>query len=133
MAEQDIITPELVSSDIKLTPKQEGLILLQEQGISIPDAAKMVGIHKDYAYHINKKLSLTSKKMVLLAHKATKNLLQGKGVGTCDKVKDSTILDAAKMVYDRVEPAVKQSMNLNINSDISPVDLSKYLNKDDDL
>lgn len=35
---------------------------------------------------------------------------------------------AASMVYDRVEPAIRQNQNLNVNVDVHPVDLSRYLN-----
>lgn len=38
-------------------------------------------------------------------------------------------LVAAKMVMDRVEPAVKRNVSLSINADFSPVDLEKYRNR----
>lgn len=39
-------------------------------------------------------------------------------------------LEASKMYYDRADPAVSINHNLNVNVDISPVDMSKYRNKD---
>jgi hypothetical protein len=114
---------------ITLTPKQEGLVLLQEAGLSIPESARVLGIAKDYAYHINKKLSLSNKKMVVLAQRTVKNVMSGTPWGSVDKIKDSTALAAAQMVYDRVQPAIRQNVNLNINADISPVDLGKYASR----
>lgn len=122
--------PELNIAD--LPPKQQALALLIENDIKIPEAAKTLGYNTNYAYQVSanlKKYGLTNKKMVKSASQVVKNVLDGKPWGSVDKIKDSTALTAAQMVFDRVEPAVKQSMNLNINADISPVDLSAYLNK----
>jgi hypothetical protein len=116
---------------IALTPKREGLLALQESGYTIPEAARILGIHSSYAYAVNKKLSLTGTKMVRLAAKTVKNCLSGTPWGAVDKIKDSTALAAAQMVYDRVQPAIRQNVNLNINADISPVDLGKYASRKD--
>jgi hypothetical protein len=43
---------------------------------------------------------------------------------------DSNILAACAMVADRVEPIIHQVANLNVNLDLSPVDLSVYDNGD---
>ena len=34
---------------------------------------------------------------------------------------------AAAAVMDRIDPIVKQNLNLNVNADVSPVDLSEYI------
>lgn len=36
---------------------------------------------------------------------------------------------AAAAVMDRIDPIVKQNVNLNLNTDVSPVDLTHYLEK----
>ena len=38
-------------------------------------------------------------------------------------------LAAAAMIYDRIDPLVRRSENLNVNVDCSPVDLAKYRNR----
>ena len=40
---------------------------------------------------------------------------------------DTNILSAATMVYDRYEPLIQRSININASLDIHPVDLSNYL------
>ena len=120
----------------ELPPKQAAYVLLRENGLKTEEAAKALDYKTSSAYQINaklKKYSLTHKKMVKSASKVVQNILDGKAWGSIDKIKDNSALMAAQMVYDRIEPIVRQSMNLNVNADISPVDLSKYLNKDDDL
>jgi hypothetical protein len=121
--------PELNIAD--LPPKQAAYVLLRENGLSTEKAAKALDYQKSSAYQLNTKLNkygLTNKKMVKSASQVVKNVLAGQPWGSVDKIKDSTALTAAQMVFDRVEPAVKQSMNMNVNMDISPVDLSKYRN-----
>ena len=38
-------------------------------------------------------------------------------------------LAAAQMVMDRVDPVIRQNMNLNLNATVDPVDLSTYMSK----
>jgi hypothetical protein len=112
-----------------LPPKQAAYALLRENGLKTSEAANILDYKQSSAYQLNAKLnkySLTSKKMTTLASTVVKNCMTGTAFGTVDKIKDSTALQAASMVYDRVEPAVKQTANLNVNVDISPVDLSKF-------
>ena len=72
--------------------------------------------------NISSKYSLTSDKLQQKAHKTVLNLMQGKPIGTIDKVKDSTALAAASMVYDRTDPVIKKNMNMNISATVDPVD-----------
>jgi len=76
---------------------------------------------------LNKKYDLTNNTLVSKANRTIKKLVDGKGFGTIKNVKDSTALAAAGMIYDRVQPVVKQNLNLNVNTDITPVDLRKYM------
>jgi len=115
-----------------LPPKQAAYALLRQTGLKTDEAAKALDYKQSSAYQINSKLnkySLTNKKLVKSAHQVIKNILEAKPFGAVNKIKDTTTLQAAGMVYDRVEPAVKQSMNLNLNADISPVDYSEFDNK----
>jgi hypothetical protein len=105
----DIEDSAPVPAPFKLT-KGHILNICRENGLSIPEVTKTLGMNSDYAYHITKKLSkqddLTSKVFVKLASKAVKAMIQGKTIGEVDTIKDSTVLQAAKMVYDRVQPVV---------------------------
>jgi hypothetical protein len=59
---------------------------------------------------------------------AVKILANGEKVPYVEKIVPTYTnkLAAAAMVADRVEPIVRQSVNLNIDVDICPVDLSRY-------
>jgi hypothetical protein len=91
------------------------------------------------------KFSLQAPGMVKLAHQAVKDVLDGKEArydavkvfSNGKKVKYQEVmipthtnrLAAAAMIYDRTDPLVRRSENLNVNVDCSPVDLSKYRNR----
>jgi hypothetical protein len=38
-------------------------------------------------------------------------------------------LAAAQMVYDRSDPVVHQALNINLNAEVSPVELGRWMNK----
>ena len=118
-----------VKNTSKLSEKQTGYILLRKQGMSIADAAKATGYSLGYAYQLEKKLKnydLTDDFWLSSAVKALKNILKGKTFGEVEKIKDSTIMEAIKMVFDRYQPVVRRSENLNVNAQVEIVDLSKY-------
>lgn len=111
-----------------LNDKQQALLLLRDNGLSIPDAAKVLGYNKDYAYHTAKKLSkhnLSSGKLIKPAYSVVKNILEGKTWGCIDKIKDSSALAAAQMIYDRVDPKINQNLNINVNIP-APVELDRW-------
>ncbi len=115
----------------KLSEKQTGYILLRNQGMSTADAAKATGYSLGYAYQLEKKLKsydLTSDFWLSEATKTLKKLMKGKAFGDIKEIKGSTALEATKMVYDRHQPIVRRSENLNLNTEIGFVDLSKYRN-----
>ena len=128
--ENAVITAENgVKDTSKLSEKQMGYALLRKQGMSIADAAKATGYNTRYAYQLEKKLTsydLTTEFWLSSATKALKNIIKGKTFGEIDKIKDSTIMEAIKMVFDRYQPVVKHSKNLNIEAKVDFVDLSKY-------
>ncbi len=108
-----------------LPDKHKAFLLLKENGEKPKTIAKTLGYHPDYAYHLGKALSkynLKDKTMVLSASQAIKKFLKGKTFGEIEEIKDSTVLGAVKMVYDRIEPAVQvsQSRNINLNADVTP-------------
>lgn len=123
--------PEVSRNGVKIGPKYEAFQVLRENGLKPGDASKALGMTRQYGYQLEKRIDkrydLTSKKYIKLASNAVKNLLKAQPFGTIEKVKDSTALQAAQMVYDRFQPLIQRSINLNASLDIHPVDISKYL------
>lgn len=76
------------------------------------------------------KYSLSRPSMVKKAFTAISDTLDMRPVVTSDGKEifpsHTNRLAAAAMVADRVEPVVRQSLNLNLNADIAPVDLDRY-------
>ena len=122
MATEAISTAEVVSTPAKPKPAEPPLSLtanqiaigaLAAEGVSGNAIAKMLGITPAYANRIKGRIAgkydLTSNKMVKSAHRAIKSLVAGEAFGDIEKVKDSTALAAAQMIYDRAQPVVKQT------------------------
>lgn len=113
-----------------LTPREKAIALLQGEGLMQKDIAKALGISTVTVWKSSKNLKpIKQDRKVLKDAKSTiHSLIVGEPVGKMDRVKDSTALAAATYAWDRYEPTIKQSVNLNINTDLSPVDLSRYRN-----
>ncbi len=91
-----------------------------------------------------KKYSLSAPKMQKLAHNAIQDCLTDKPIkqtltkkdkeGKEIEIIEETVpswtnkIAAASMVYDRIEPVINKSQSVNVNIDVSPVDLSLYRN-----
>lgn len=91
----------------ELPQKQQAYALLRETGVNIQEAAKALGYKTSSAYQIEhrlKRFSLRDKKIVTSAHKVVKNILSGEL-----ESRPEIRLQAARMVYDRVEPIVNQA------------------------
>ena len=138
MADSQTITePEQTAAELSI--KGKAYAAMRSEGLKNKEICHHLGISEDYGYKLsslnnklsaaNSKYSLSSDKMQSKAHKAIDKLMQGKPFGTIDKVKDSTALAAASMVYDRTDPVIKKNMNMNINATVDPVDLSAYMSK----
>ena len=119
--DKDAISKEPASKTTKnigkLLPKHEGYLVLREQGFNQKEASQMVGFTPSNGCLLDRKLNpkydLTSDKFTRLASKAVKSLIQGKAFGEIEKVKDSTALAAASMVYDRVQPIRGSDSSIN--------------------
>jgi hypothetical protein len=88
------------------------------------------------------KYSLQRPVMQKLAQQAVKDVLEGKvveyasekaiaGIGVVEFTERvaptyTNKLAAAAMVYERTEPVLRQNVNVNLNVDVDPFDLSKY-------
>ena len=125
------IIPDGVDKPTKtLSEKQQAYKILREQGIKPSIAAKSVGYDPSYGCTLDKRLKKFNikgnAKLLKSANSALKHLVNGERFGDIKEIKDSTVLAAAKEIYDRHEPVIKQSVSVNLNADISPIDLSKY-------
>jgi len=113
-----------------LNEKQQALMLLKENGLTIPEAAKALEYNTNYAYQLNSKLKkyhLTgNNKLAKSAFSVIKNCMTGTPFGSIDKIKDSTALQAASMYYDRNDPKTTINENRNININLSPIDLDTW-------
>lgn len=122
-------------------------IKLVDMGIEPKQALQITNFKKDItaqAVHKFKKkynkYSLTAPKIQKLAHNAITDCLSDAPIIQKRKDKQgneiveeipptwTNKIAAASMVYDRVEPVIRQNANLNLNVDVHPVDLSLYLN-----
>lgn len=113
----------------ELSQKDQTFALLKKEGMTNPQIAKVLNISPGHAKNISSKLTkydLTDTKLVSVAHRSFKKLLRGQPVGDIEKVKDSTVLAATQMVFDRVQPVVRQSVNLNANLNFTEVDLEAF-------
>jgi hypothetical protein len=122
-------SPEIEQSLSDLPPKQAAYLLMRSNDIPTKEAAKAVGYKENSAYQLNRKLKkydLSDNKLVSKANRTIKKLVDGKAFGSIDKVKDSTSLAAAQMIYDRYQPVVKHNMNVNVNQTFVDVKIGSY-------
>ena len=103
--------PEKARNGVEIGPRYRAVDLLQQNGFSVTETAKALGISRVQAGKIKNKIApkydLTSRKYLKLAAHAVKSTLSGEAVGSADAPKASTVLQAAQMVYDRVQPVQK--------------------------
>lgn len=138
MDDMETITPEIVQDEPRLYGKtREACKLIVEHGVDPKTALALVSgnttPHRDTVARLREKsnkYALSRPSMVKKAFTAVQEVLDMKPIKTKDGKEifpsHTNRLAAAAMVADRVEPIVKQNVNLNINADISPVDLDRY-------
>ena len=120
----------------QLTKKTEkALDLIHQTGINPKDALILASNGKipsnGQIYRIKdkyEKYRLSHPQMDRLARDAVKAVLKD-GEVNGEKASVSAVLAAASMVKDRTEPIIRQAVNLNINAEVSPVDLGKWINR----
>lgn len=135
---------------VEVNPKHLAFLELRDKSsLNETQIAEVLGYNRTYIPQLKKRLDQTSivtKTMKRLAKRAVKETLEMKPVMiiTEKKNKDGTPasvavypthtnrLTAASMVLERAEPVIQhvESHNLNVQLDMSPVDLSKYRRKD---
>ena len=126
---------EPVCNVMNMHPNTKAVCDLINAGTSPEDAYQIVKPGKELTrankHELLKKsntLALADPKRIQAAQKAIDSILKGKVVGDAKTINTSDILNAVKMVADRVDPIVNQSLIVNAKVEISPVDLSNYLN-----
>lgn len=117
--------------------KYEAFQILRENGLNQSDAAKALGYSKGSGTLISRKLNqkddLLSKRSVSLAAKAHRLILgsfvdpEKVKLKSSIELKGSDINKAIDRVYDRAQPLIQRSLNLNANVDFHPVALEDYL------
>ena len=108
---------------------------LMDKGLTAEQARAVVLPHKPVSKQGNyllerkyKEYALTNPRKVKKASRIYENALDGKPLtpNSDEKPSDSQVLAVAKEVMDRAYPKITINQNLNINADLSPVDLEKY-------
>ena len=119
-----------------MSPKTEAVCTLINAGKDPAEAYEIVNpgktLTKANKHELKRKanaLALSAPKRVKAAQKALDAILRGETVGDVKNINTSDVIAAVKMIADRVDPIINQNLNINANVDISPVDLSEYLNK----
>ena len=105
-----------------------------EQGLTAEQARKLVKPEQNVTAQANWKLeqmfkefSLTHPDRVQKAASVYDKALSGKPLyPKGEKPSNSQVLQVAKEILDRQYPKVSVSQNLNINSNLAPIDLEKY-------
>ena len=124
-------TPSKTSNNTpKLSQRDIAYSLLRENGLSNTEACEGLKIARSrgnqIANKLDKKYDLREETYLKPAQLAIKRILKGKTFGEVTTIKDSTVLSAAAMVYDRVDPVVKQSVNLNATVNFVEVNLNEF-------
>jgi hypothetical protein len=102
-----------------------------EQARTLVKPNKSVTVDADYKLKANyKKWALTNPKRVKKASNIYDRVLSGKPLvdKSGDKPTNTMILSVAKEILDRQYPKVTINQNLNVNVDLSPIDLESYRN-----
>ncbi len=126
----------------EFTDKEKKFIKLIKKGLSIKEATLSMGYGLNKGQREAKKLvkySLKDEKLVKKAHKVIEGIILNKP--KLKKIKkDKRVmsypthnhqLKAIEMIYDRYEPIIKTPL-IQLNQQLSTVDLTKYLNKKDE-
>ena len=115
---------------IKLNNRDIAYSVLRNENLNNTQASEALGISRSRGSQISKKLDkkydLSADIYLKPAARAIKNILKGKSFGEVKQIKDSTVLAAANMVYDRVSPVVKQVNTTNVNINFTKVDIGQF-------
>jgi hypothetical protein len=101
--------------------KHVAYLALINAGMTKSDALRTLGYSDNSTTAIDKAINGKSERIGLLTDKRIKKayrvidrFMAGKGIGTVETVKDSTVMRAAEMVIERADPKVQEAGNTNI-------------------
>ena len=121
----EVILQETIPESIKMPIQHQGYVALRAQGINPSNASEMVGYSRPYSKHLedkfNKYLISGNTKLLKLAHTNVKSMLDPES-----STKDSARVALVNMIYDRHDPVVRRNENLNINVNLTPVDVDRW-------
>lgn len=130
-------------NDPKVPLKYKKLIQLVSKGYTLKDSAKLMGYSPKYGSKIANNLvkySLKNEKIVKKSYKVLEDIIsntpklkkiKADGTKVMSYPSHTQRIKVAEMVYDRHEPVVKGPL-IQINQQLSPIDLSKYKLRDED-
>jgi len=126
------MTPETIQNQPKQYQKTIDAINLVNAGLDHKTALQAVNYKRDIRPETVsrfkakcQKYSLSQPKMQKLASKAVQDCLSDKPINGEILPSYTNKLAAASMVYDRVDPVIRQNLNVNVNT-VHPVDLSRW-------
>jgi beta-phosphoglucomutase-like phosphatase (HAD superfamily) len=111
------ISPEILR---KLPGNQVAIATLLDAGVKNREIAKQLGLTEGWVSQTKtklKKIVLTDRKTVKGARETIRQLSQGLPVGTVDKVRDSTALQASMYIFDQYTPPANISAT-QVNVDV---------------
>lgn len=112
-----------------LPENHQAIMMLFDNGASAKSIAKSLKLSLTQVYRViekGKKYDLADLPMQKKAMRTFSKCMDGKPWGQIKTVKASDAIAAAKEVSDRSQPKINRTQNLNLNVNLSPVDLSKY-------
>jgi predicted transcriptional regulator len=133
------LLPEKARNGVDIGPRYEAIAILERNDFTVDKIARALDVSKRTVTrvknHVLGKYDLTNKNMVSLAGKAHKAILQA--AIEPDKlkqplpfnIKGADVTAAIDRVYERVQPVIRQNLNLNASVDLAPVDVSRWLDK----
>jgi predicted transcriptional regulator len=117
--------------------KYQAIGILQEEGLAKKDIAQALDITRQRVSQVQSRLSSMGitgnvkrlKKAVQAHDKILKSFADNDINKLPDKLKISDVNTCIDRVLDRHEPKVNRNENLNLNVDLSPVDLAEFRRK----
>ena len=122
-------TSETSENQTQLTAKNEAYARLCQAGLSNPVISEALGITPQRGGQIRRQLSeekydLTNTRFQKKVTQRAFQILNGKPWGSIKEIKASDVTKVMDMHYDRAQPKINKSENLNINAHIqTPLDV----------
>ncbi len=120
----------IINSDLK--PMHKLFATVRGAGVSVPDAAKGLGISREHGYRLDRKLSqesiLVNPKMLSLGRRVAKTVYS-RFLSADDPQHNRLAPQAVALVVrqeDAINPKLVRSQSLNVNVDLGMVDYDRF-------